>query len=112
MTVQSKLKKPPKDAIAVKVDGEVVDLDRPVPSDAEIEFVSIDSEDGLGILRHSTAHLMAQAVLELFPGAQLTIGPPIGNGFYYDIDFERSFTPEDLLEIEKRMAKLSNQARW
>ncbi len=110
MAVHSELKKPPKNAIAIKVDDTLVDLDRPVSPDTEVEFVSIDSREGLEILRHSTAHLMAQAVLELFPGAQLTIGPSIDNGFYYDIDFERPFTPEDLKGIEKRMAKLSKRA--
>ncbi len=109
MAVHSELKKPPKDAIAIKVNGNLVDLDRPVSPDAQVEYVSLDSEEGLEILRHSTAHLMAQAVLELFPGAQLTIGPPIDNGFYYDIDYERPFTPEDMKEIEKRMARLSKR---
>ena len=109
MAVHSELKKPPKDAIAIKVNGNLVDLDRPVSPDAQVEYISLDSEEGLEILRHSTAHLMAQAVLELFPGAQLTIGPPIDNGFYYDIDYERPFTPEDMKEIEKCMARLSKR---
>ena len=104
MTVQSDLK-PPKDAIAAKVDGKIVDLDRASSSGQPAEFVAAHSDEGLEILRHSTAHLMAQAILELYPGAKLTIGPPIENGFYYDIDCERPFTPEDLVKIEERMGE-------
>ncbi|MDP6277080.1 MAG: threonine--tRNA ligase [Nitrospinota bacterium] len=87
----------------------MVDLDSVPPSGAAVEYVTLDSQEGLEILRHSTAHLMAQAILELFPGAQLTIGPPIDSGFYYDIDLDRSFVPEDLKEIEKRMSKLAKR---
>ena len=104
MAVQSDLK-PPNDAIAAKVDGKIVDLDRASASGRPAEFVIANSDEGVEILRHSTAHLMAQAVLELYPGAKLTIGPPIQNGFYYDIDCERPFTPEDLVKIEKRMGE-------
>ncbi len=109
MAVQSELKKPPKEAVAIKVKGSIVDLSRPLPPDARIEYVSIDSDEGLEILRHSTAHLMAQAVLQLYPGAKLTIGPPIENGFYYDIDYERPFTPEDLGRIEARMTEIAER---
>ncbi|MEK6709974.1 MAG: threonine--tRNA ligase, partial [Nitrospinota bacterium] len=87
----------------------MVDLNRSLPSGAEVEYVTADSGEGLGILRHSTAHLMAQAVLQLFPGAKLTIGPPIENGFYYDIDCERPFTTGDLARIEERMAELAQK---
>ena len=104
MAVQSDLK-PPKDAIAAKVDGKIVDLDRASSSGQPAEFVAAHSDEGLEILRHSTTHLMAQAILELYPGAKLTIGPPIENGFYYDIDCERPFTPEDLVKIEERMGE-------
>ncbi|MCE2453374.1 MAG: threonine--tRNA ligase, partial [Nitrospinae bacterium] len=99
----------PKNAIALKIDGAPVDLNRGLPDDAEPEFILLDSEEGLEILRHSTAHLMAQAVQELYPGAQLTIGPPIENGFYYDIDVDVTFTPEDLKSIEARMKKLAKK---
>ncbi|MBI3024927.1 MAG: threonine--tRNA ligase [Candidatus Tectomicrobia bacterium] len=95
--------------MAARVNGRVVDLNRSVPADAEIQYVTADSEEGLEILRHSTAHLMAQAVLQLFPGAKLTIGPPIENGFYYDIDCERPFALEDLARIEERMAELAKK---
>ncbi|MDA1000199.1 MAG: threonine--tRNA ligase [bacterium] len=108
MTVESSLN-PPKDAIAVKVDGRLVDLDRASAKDTRLEFVSPESEEGLEILRHSTAHLMAQAVRELYPGAQLTIGPPIDSGFYYDIDYERPFIPEDLEAIEGRMKEIAKK---
>jgi threonyl-tRNA synthetase len=103
------LKNPPKNAIAFKVGDQVFDLDTDPPSGSPVEYVTLDSGEGLEILRHSTAHLMAQAILELFPGAQLTIGPPIDSGFYYDIDIERTFAPDDLKEIEKRMAKLAKR---
>jgi threonyl-tRNA synthetase len=109
MVVRSELKNPPKNAAALRIDGKIVDLDSVPPSGAAVEYVTLDSQEGLEILRHSTAHLMAQAILELFPGAQLTIGPPIDSGFYYDIDLDRSFVPEDLKEIEKRMSKLAKR---
>ncbi|GGI05005.1 threonine--tRNA ligase [Egicoccus halophilus] len=82
------------------------DLDREVPDGAELEGILADSEEGRAILRHSTAHVMAQAVTDLFPNAKWAIGPPIENGFYYDFDVERPFTPEDLDKIEARMAEL------
>ena len=85
------MKYPPKNAIAFKVGDQVFDLDTDPPSGSPVEYVTLDSGEGLEILRHSTAHLMAQAILELFPDAQLTIGPPIDSGFYYDIDIERTF---------------------
>ena len=109
MSQQTKPKDLPKDAIAQKIDGAPVDLNRDLPDNAEPEFILLDSEEGLEILRHSTAHLMAQAVQELYPGAQLTIGPPIENGFYYDIDVDVTFTPEDLKSIEARMKKLAKK---
>ncbi|MEE9275294.1 MAG: threonine--tRNA ligase, partial [bacterium] len=84
-------------------------MDRVSASGSPVEYVSLDSEEGLEILRHSTAHLMAQAVLELYPGSLLTIGPPIESGFYYDIDYERPFTPEDLEKIEGRMGEIAER---
>ena len=104
MAVQSD-RKSPKDAIVAKVDGKIVDLDRASSSGQPAEFVTANSDEGLAVLRHSTAHLMAQAILELYPGAKLTIGPSIENGFYYDIDCERPFVPEDLVRIEERMGE-------
>ena len=109
MSRQTDLKDFPEDVIALRLDGEVVDLNRDLSDDARPEFISLDSEEGLEILRHSTAHLMAQAVRELYPGAQLTIGPPIENGFYYDIDVDAAFTPDDLKKIERRMKKLAGK---
>ena len=99
----------PEDAIALRLDGAAVDLNRDLPGDARPEFISLDSEEGLEILRHSTAHLMAQAVRELYPGARLAIGPPIESGFYYDIDVDAAFTPDDLKKIEGRMKKLAGR---
>lgn len=96
-----------KTAIAAKVDGRLVDLAAVVDQDCGVEFVLPDSPEGLDVLRHSTAHLMAQAVQSLFPGTQVTIGPTIEDGFYYDFKSERTFTPEDLLLIEKRMQELA-----
>ena len=109
MSRQTDLKDFPEDVIALRLDGEAVDLNRGLPDDARPEFIPLDSEEGLEILRHSTAHLMAQAVRELYPGAQLTIGPPIENGFYYDIDVDAAFTPDDLKKIERRMKKLAGK---
>jgi len=96
-------------ALAAKVDGKLVDLSHRIESDADLSIVTPKSPEGLDILRHSTSHLMAQAVQELFPGAQVTIGPVIENGFYYDFSYKRPFTPEDLAAIEKKMAEIVKQ---
>jgi threonyl-tRNA synthetase len=93
-------------ALAGKVNGKLVDTGFRIESDAEVSIVTGKSPEGLEILRHSTSHLMAQAVQELFPGAQVTIGPVIENGFYYDFAYKRPFTPEDLAAIEKKMAEI------
>jgi len=92
-----------KDAVAVRVDGELRDLGRQIPGDAAVEIVTRDSEEGLELLRHDAAHIMAEAVKELYPETQVTIGPAIENGFYYDFARETPFTPEDLERIESRM---------
>lgn len=95
-----------KDAIAVQVNGKLVDLTQRIEKDSEIAFISINSKKGLEILRHSASHVMAQAVKELFPEAKLTFGPATESGFYYDFDYERPFTPDDLELIEKRMEEI------
>ena len=95
-----------KAALAGRVDGRLVDLSHVVEKDAEVAIVTGRDPEGLELIRHSTAHLMAQAVKELFPSAQVTIGPVIENGFYYDFSFERPFTPEDLKKIEARMDEI------
>ena len=92
-----------KAALAGRVDGILVDTSYSVVGDAEVAIVTERDEDGIEVLRHSCAHLMAQAVQRLFPKAQVTIGPVIEDGFFYDFAFERPFTPEDLVEIEKAM---------
>ncbi|MDE0244251.1 MAG: threonine--tRNA ligase [Gammaproteobacteria bacterium] len=94
-------------ALAGRVGGELVDTDFRIENDADVAIVTARDADGLEVLRHSTAHLLAQAVQELFPGAQVTIGPVIEDGFYYDFSYERGFTPEDLERIEKRMKELA-----
>ncbi len=91
---------------AIKINGEIKDLPTQINSSAELEPVCMDSQDGLEILRHSAAHVMAQAVRDLFPGTKVTIGPAIKGGFYYDFDYERAFEAKDLPEIEKRMAEI------
>jgi threonyl-tRNA synthetase len=93
-------------AVAAKVNGTVVDLSRPVTVDCQIEAIVPSSAEGLDVLRHSSAHLMAQAVKRLFPEVQITIGPVIENGFYYDFKHDRAFTPEDLERIEAEMKKI------
>jgi len=97
-----------KNAIAGKVNGKVVDVYAPIEADASVEIVTVDSEDGLEVYRHSTAHLMAQAIKRLYKDAnvKLGIGPVIEDGFYYDIDMEQSLTPEDLVKIEKEMNRI------
>ena len=96
-------------ALAGKVDGKLVDTSCTIDADADVAIVTERDPEGVDILRHSTAHLLAQAVKELFPEAQVTIGPVIEHGFYYDFAYKRPFTPEDLAAIEKRMAELAKK---
>ncbi|ROO84355.1 threonyl-tRNA synthetase [Actinocorallia herbida] len=97
--------------VAARVNGELRDLEYAVTDGDDLEGVEIDSKDGRDILRHSTAHVMAQAVQELFPDAKLGIGPPVMNGFYYDFDVAEHFTPDDLKKIERRMRELVKQGQ-
>jgi len=98
-----------KATLAGVVDGELVDASYKMTEDASLSIVTDRSEEALEIIRHSSAHLLAMAVKQLFPSAQVTIGPVIEDGFYYDFSFERTFTPEDLEAIEKRMQELAKQ---
>ena len=98
-----------KAALAIKVDGALRDLSRPIEQDARIEIVTPNSADGVELLRHDTAHVMAQAVKQLYPDAQVTIGPSIETGFYYDFARDKPFTPEDLVAIEARMRDIIRQ---
>jgi threonyl-tRNA synthetase len=98
-----------KAALGGKVDGKLVDVSHRVANDASVAVVTDRDPEGLDLIRHSTAHLLAYAVKELFPDAQVTIGPVIENGFYYDFAYKRPFTPEDLVAIEKRMAELAKK---
>ncbi|WP_314585603.1 threonine--tRNA ligase [Paenibacillus terrigena] len=97
-----------KNAVAGKIDGKIVDVYTPIDADAAIEIVTLDSQDGLELMRHSTAHLMAQAIKRLYKehNVKLGIGPVIEDGFYYDIDMEHSLNPEDLAKIEKEMERI------
>ena len=95
-----------KAALAGKVDDKLVDLSCVIDADAKVAIITTKSPEALELIRHSTSHLMAQAVKELFPQAEVTIGPAIENGFYYDFKFDRAFTPEDLEKIEARMHEL------
>ncbi|HWW53083.1 MAG TPA: TGS domain-containing protein, partial [Acidimicrobiales bacterium] len=94
-----------KAAVAAVVDGAEVDLDTPLPDGASVSVVTANSDEGRHVLRHSTAHVLAQAVTDLWPGAKYAIGPPIENGFYYDFELPggSTFTDEDLQRIEARM---------
>ncbi|MEC5216862.1 threonyl-tRNA synthetase [Actimicrobium sp. GrIS 1.19] len=98
-----------KAALAGKVDGKVVDTSFVIDHDAELAIITDKDPEGLDVIRHSTAHLLAYAVKELFPEAQVTIGPVIENGFYYDFSYKRPFTPEDLVAIEKKMVELAKK---
>jgi len=100
-----------KAALAGKINGELVDLATQLPDGASVAIITDKSPEALEIIRHSTSHLMAQAVKELFPAAKVTIGPAIDNGFYYDFDVDTPFTPEDLERIEKRMAELAAEGQ-
>ncbi|MFK0001007.1 threonine--tRNA ligase [Paenarthrobacter sp. NPDC090522] len=98
-----------RDVVVARVDGVLKDLDQPLADGANVEGVTIESPDGLNVLRHSTAHVMAQAVQQLRPDAKLGIGPYITDGFYFDFDVAEPFTPEDLRQLEKMMQKIINQ---
>ncbi|MEW6038559.1 MAG: threonine--tRNA ligase [Pseudomonadota bacterium] len=99
-----------KAALAGRVDGQLVDLSHRIEADAQVALVTARDADGVEVIRHSTAHLLAQAVKALYPQVQVTIGPVIQDGFYYDFSFERPFTPEDLEAIEAKMQELAAQA--
>ena len=99
------------DVVAARVDGQLKDLAYELADGDEVESVAIDSKDGHDILRHSAAHVMAQAVQDIWPDARLGIGPPIENGFYYDFDVEVPFKPEDLEKIETRMRKIIKEGQ-
>jgi threonyl-tRNA synthetase len=98
-----------KAALAGKINGKVVDTSFVIAVDSPLSIITAKDADGLDVIRHSTAHLLAYAVKELFPEAQVTIGPVIENGFYYDFSYKRPFTPEDLTSIEKKMTELANK---
>ncbi|MBI1387299.1 MAG: threonine--tRNA ligase [bacterium] len=99
----------PKDAVAIRLDGKVIDLKRPVEAGEQVEFLDWADPAGREVYYHSCTHLMAQAVMELFPDAKPTIGPPIEEGYFYDFDVPKPFTPDDLAKIEKRMRKKAEQ---
>lgn len=96
--------------IALEVDGSVVDLLSQIPGGAQVRFIMLDMPEGLEVLRHSCTHLMAQAVMELYPRAQITIGPVIENGYYYDFDLEESLSEHDLPRIEEKMQEIAQRA--
>src|SRR5256884_9871172 len=98
-----------KAALAGKVDGKIVDTSYVIDRDTAVAIVTDKDPEGLDVLRHSTAHLLAYAVKELFPDAQVTIGPVIEDGFYYDFSYKRAFTPQDLAAIEAKMAELARK---
>ena len=100
-----------REVVVMRIDGELRDLHLPIEAGQAIEAVTIDSPDGLMVMRHSTAHVLAQAVQQTNPSAKLGIGPPIDNGFYYDFDVETPFTPDDLKAIEKRMEQIVKQGQ-
>jgi len=98
-----------KATLAGKVNDEMVDASYVMEEDSTLSIITDKNEEGLEIIRHSTAHLLAQAIKQLYPSAQITIGPVIDDGFFYDIDYEESFAPEDLITIEKKMAELAKE---
>src|SRR4051812_15898759 len=98
-----------KDAVAGKIDGKVVDTSAKVPDGAKIQIITAKSDEGRDTIRHSTAHLMAMAVQELYPGTQVTIGPVIDNGFFYDFGTDRAFSEDDLRRIEEKMAEIAGR---
>src|SRR6185369_9680997 len=95
-----------KKAVAMSLDGKVKDLAEPIKQDAKIRILTREDPDALALIRHDAAHVMAEAVQELYPGTQVTIGPVIENGFYYDFARDERFTPEDLPKIESKMREI------
>src|SRR5688500_12147099 len=95
-----------RDAVVAKLDGELIDLDAPLDGGGDFEVVTKDSSEGLEVLRHSTAHAMAQAIVELYPGSKLTIGPPIEHRFFYDVEVAGRRTAEDPPRTEERMREI------
>src|SRR5215218_4126134 len=95
-----------RDAVVAKLDGRLIDLDAPLDGGGDFEVVTKNSPEGLEVLRHTTAHAMAQAIVELYPGSKLTLGPPIENGFFYDIEVAGRLTDDDLPRIEERMREI------
>ena len=93
-------------AVAVELDGALLDLTRPLPGSGRLRIITDRTERGREVLRHSAAHVLAQAVLDLYPGSTFAIGPPIEDGFYYDFGIDRPFSPEDLSRVEERMAEI------
>jgi len=93
-------------AVAARVNGDLLDLSRPLDRGGTLEVIDVKTPEGLGILRHSISHVMAQAVQDAFKGVKVTIGPSIEDGFYYDFDYETTFTPDDLKKIEERMKEI------
>jgi threonyl-tRNA synthetase len=100
-----------REVVVARVNGELRDLDRPLAEGDVVEPVTVHEEDGLAVLRHSTAHVLAQAVQEVFPDARLGIGPPVRDGFYYDFDVEQPFTPEDTKRLEKVMQRIVKEGQ-
>ncbi|MGL6169753.1 MAG: TGS domain-containing protein, partial [Fusobacteriaceae bacterium] len=98
-----------KKAVAAKIDGEMYDMSYVLDHDAKVEFITADSEEGEEVIRHSTAHLMADAVVRLFPGTKVAIGPAIENGFYYDFDPIDQFNDEDMTKIENEMKRIAKE---
>jgi len=92
--------------VAARLDGQIMDLQTPLERGGPLEWIPLSSEQGVEVLRHSTSHIMAQAVQSLFPGAKVTIGPAIREGFYYDFDVDRGFSPEDFVRIEAKMKEI------
>ena len=97
------------DALAIDVNGKLVDLSKKIDKDAKIKILTFKDKEGIGVFRHSTAHVLAQAVIDLFPKALPTIGPVVEEGFYYDFDIDHHFTPEDVSKIEKKMWEIVNK---
>src|SRR5215211_8958423 len=98
-----------RDAVVAKLEGRLIDLAAPLNGGGDFEVVTKDSPDGLEVLRHSTAHAMAQAIVELYPGSKLTLGPPIEDGFFYEIDVAGRITDADLPRIEERMREIATR---
>ena len=99
-------------AVAAKINGQLADLSTPINGDAEVQIITAKDDEGLDVMRHSCAHIMAEAICDIWPSTKLVYGPTVEDGFYYDIDLDEPIRPDDFERIEKKMAEIVHHCPW